>query len=56
MEIAMELIGQFLPILIKVLSKEENMNFIFGLILGVVIGGAGAFIYLAVTKQLALKK
>lgn len=47
----MSYLNQFMPLVINLLSKEDHMYFITGLILGVVIGGAAAFIYFTVTGK-----
>lgn len=48
-------ISQGITFLITFLSKEEHMLFIGGLVLGIILGGAGAYIYFNVTNQLVKK-
>lgn len=41
----MDAINQFIPLIVSTLSKEENMQFAIGLVLGVIIGGLiGVFV------------
>lgn len=41
----MDILGQLLPLITTILSKENNMIFVAGLVVGVIIGGlVGVFV------------
>lgn len=48
----MEWLTSLLPLFTTVLTKGDNMLFIGGLLLGILLGGAGAYIYLNVTGKI----
>lgn len=48
-------IRELSQVLITYFSVEGHMTLLFGIVIGIILGGAGAFIYLSVTGQLALK-
>ena len=47
---------QLSHVLVTYFSVEAHMSFLLGMIFGILLGGAGAFIYLSITKQIALKE
>lgn len=44
-------LNDFLPVLLTYMQKESHMNFLLGAVIGILLGGAAAFIYFSVTGK-----